>query len=152
MKGTFEILANGMLIPANDETREFIRKKKLGTGISGEFKQIRNYNFLRKYMALMNIGYDAFEPEIAEYKGQVVEKNFDRFRHDITIMAGYYTFTTDINGEVKAVAKSISFGSMEEEEFSVLYSKTIDVLLRKVLTEYTKDNLENVVDQVIGFT
>ena len=152
MKGTFEILANGMLVPASDETREFIRKKKLGTGISGEFKQIRNYPFLKKYMALMNIGYDAFEPEIAEYKGQVVEKNFDRFRHDITIMAGYYTFTTDINGEVKAVAKSISFGNMSEEEFSALYSKTIDVLLRKVLTGYTKDDLENVVDQVIGFT
>ena len=151
MKGTFEILANGMLIPANDETREFIRKKKLGTGISGEFKQIRNYAFLKKYMALMNIAYDAFEPEIAEYKGQVVEKNFDRFRHDMTILAGYFTYTTDINGEVKAEAKSIAFGNMTEEEFGALYSKTLDVILRKVLTNYSKDDLENVVDQVIGF-
>ena len=140
-----------MLVPANDETREFIRKKKLGTGISGEFKQIRNYLFLKKYMALMNIGYDAFEPEIEEYKGQVVEKNFDRFRHDVTILAGYYTCTVDINGNVKYEAKSISFGSMEEEEFSVLYNKTIDALLRKILTEYTKDNLDDVVNQVIGF-
>ena len=43
MKGTFEILSNGCLMPADDETRMFLSKKKLGTGISGEFKQIRNY-------------------------------------------------------------------------------------------------------------
>lgn len=151
MKGTFEILANGLLIPANDETREFISKKKLGTGISGEFKQIRNYRFLKKYMALMNIGFDAFEPAIAEYNGHVIEKNFDRFRHDITILAGYYTFTTDINGDPKAIAKSISFGSMSEDEFSELYSKTIDVLLKKVLTNYTNDDIERVIEEVIRF-
>ena len=151
MKGTFEILSNGLLMPANDETRKFISKKKLGTGISGEFKQIRNYRFLKKYMALMNIGYDAFEPEIAEYKGQIVEKNFDRFRHDITILAGYFTFTSDINGDPKAIAKSISFGNMSEDEFSELYSKTIDVLLRKVLTNYSKDDLDHVVEQIVRF-
>ena len=151
MKGTFEILSNGLLMPADDETRKFISKKKLGTGISGEFKQIRNYRFLKKYMALMNIGYDAFEPEIAEYKGQIVEKNFDRFRHDITILAGYFTFTSDINGDPKAIAKSISFGNMSEDEFSELYSKTIDVLLRKVLTNYSKDDLDHVVEQIVRF-
>lgn len=151
MKGTFEILSNGLLMPANEETRRFLSKKKLGTGISGEFKQIRNYKFLKKYMALMNIGFDAFEPSIAEYKGHVIEKNFDRFRHDITILAGYYTFTTDINGDPKAVAMSISFSNMSEDEFGELYSKTIDVLLRKVLTNYSKDDLDNVVEQIVRF-
>jgi len=151
MKGTFEILSNGLLMPANDETREFISKKKLGAGISGEFKQVRNYNFLKKYMALMNIGFDAFEPSAAEYNGHPVEKNFDRFRHDITILAGYFTFTADINGDPKAIAKSISFGNMTEEEFGELYSKTIDVLLRKVLTNYSKDDLDSVVEQIVRF-
>ena len=152
MKGCFEVLPNGLLRAANEETLEFLSKKKLGAGVSGEFKQIRNYRFLKKYMALMNIGYDAFDPEIVEHKGHVVAKNFDRFRKDITILAGYFTYTSDINGNVKAAAKSISFGKMEEEDFNKLYSKTIDVLLAKVLGNYTKDDLERVVEQVLNFT
>lgn len=152
MKCTFEVLPNGLLRAADDETRAFLSKKKLGVGISGEFKQIRNYRFLKKYMALMNIGFDAFEPMIVEYKGEAVAKNFDRFRHDITILAGYYTFTTDIKGQVKAEAKSIKFGSMSEDEFSELYNKTIDVLLAKVLKNYTKNDLEHVIEQVLNFT
>jgi hypothetical protein len=86
------------------------------------------------------------------HKGIQIQKNFERFRHDITILAGYYDFTLDINGNTKAIAKSISFASMSQDEFEKLYSKTIDVLLARVFNKtYTEEELRQVVDKIIGY-
>ena len=40
---------------------------------------------------------------------------------------------------------------MTEDEFSNLYSKTISVILDKVLTSYTEDDLNQVVDDILSF-
>lgn len=151
MNGYFRKQPNGCLCPDDEQTVEYVKKLKVGAPISAEVKQPRNYEFHKKYFALLALGFDYFEPEANEYKGHPVEKNFERFRHDIAILAGYYTFVTDIKGEVKAQAKSISFGSMSQEEFESLYSKTIDVLLKYVLRNYSEEELRIAVDQIVGF-
>ena len=53
---------------------------------------------------------------------------------------------------MRVKAKSISFGSMSEEEFHDLFSKVIDVGLAKILPEYSRSNLEEVINQILGFT
>lgn len=140
-----------MLMPDDKESDEYFHKIKDGTVLSCEIKKVRNYKFHKKWFALLNLGFEYFEPVNNQYKGHDVEKNFDRFRHDITILAGYYTFVYDVQGNPKALAKSISFGSMNQEEFEQLYSKTIDVLLKKVMTRYTKEELDNAINEIIGF-
>jgi len=150
MKLYLKRMQGGILVPDNDESAEYIGKLKLGEVISAEGKKPRNYKFLKKYMALMQLGFDAFEPS-QEYKGQSVEKNFDRFRKDITILSGYYHLVPSVKGEPRAEADSISFGNMDEDTFAGLYNKTIDTLIRYVLKNYTHDDVNNVVNELMGF-
>ena len=124
---------------------------KQGEIVSAEIKRPRNYRFHKKYFALLNYAFGVWEPGCLEYKGKPVGKSFDRFREDITILAGYYTLTENIKGEVRAEADSISFGKMEDDEFASLYSKTIDVLLKHIFKNYTREDVDKVVDNIIGF-
>ncbi len=84
--------------------------------------------FLRKFMALMRLGYDNWEPALEETKWGIPQKSFTRFRKDITVMAGYYELTVDINGEPKVEAKSIAFESMDEHEFSEVHEAALGVI------------------------
>lgn len=143
--------ANGMLVPIDPQAQEFIAKLKLGAGVTASVKKHRNPRFHRKFFALLNVAFDAWEPGIKEHKGMPVQKNFDRFRKDITISAGFYDVVVNLKGEVRAEAKSINFSSMEDDEFADLYSAVINVILAKILTNYSRDDLDNVVNQVLGF-
>lgn len=144
--------ATGVMIPATTQDADFLSKIKTGQVIRAEFKRMRNYRFHKKFFALLNIGFDAWEPPEQEYKGLPVQKNFDRFRKDCVIAAGYFDPVSDINGNVKAEAHSISFSKMTEDEFEKLYSSVVDVLLQRVLRNYTHEDLDRVVEQIIGMT
>ncbi|MCK5127679.1 MAG: DUF1367 family protein [candidate division Zixibacteria bacterium] len=144
----------GFLIPVDDESQEFVLNLKAGQVIHADFKKERNYKFHRKWWALVKYAFDHWdvvEFQTPKWEGLTPEKSLDRFRKDLTILAGYYEATHRLNGEVRIEAKSISFGKMNAEEFEELYSNTIDVVLKHVLKNYDKDELERVVEQVLGF-
>ncbi|NCP63170.1 MAG: DUF1367 family protein [Paraglaciecola sp.] len=115
-----------------------------------KFVRPRNYERHKKYFALLNIAFDAFEPNTM-HKGVLVDKNFERFRKDVIVQAGHYDVVVNINGELRLEAKSIRFSKMSEEEFNDLYNKSVNVILQKVLTTYTKADLDHIVEQVIRF-
>lgn len=140
------------LVPHDEGAAEFIKKMKLGALCHADFKKMRNYEFHKKYFALINFAYEQWEPREVRYKGVVIHKNLDRFRKDMTIMAGFAEPTFTINGDVRFEPKSISFASMDEIEFDKLYSKTIDVVLAKILTNYTRDDLDDIVQKLLQFT
>lgn len=115
----------------------------------------RNGKFHRKFMALITVGFDAWEPKRKHksYKGKPIEKDFDQFREDITILAGFYEQTFNFKGEMKLRAKSVSFANMQDDEFETLYEAVVTVLLREVCKTYAgREELDAVVDRVIGFT
>ncbi|MPW31936.1 DUF1367 family protein [Agarivorans sp. B2Z047] len=141
----------GALFPATEGDREKLNIIGLGKVVTASLTQKRNYAFHKKFFAMLNIGFDAFEPLEGRYKGLPVQKNFTRFRKDVIIAAGYYEMVANINGKVRAEAKSISFGSMNEEEFQQLYGACCNVLLQKVLASYTREDLDRVVEQLIRF-
>ena len=64
------------------------------------------------------------------YENQERYSNSDRLRKDLIIEAGFYDEWTDLQGVVQREAKSISFGSMKEDEFQDLYSRVIDVIVQ----------------------
>ena len=51
------------LVPHTEHDKEIFDKWKLGGVISGEFKQVRNPRFHRKFFALLNLAFDYWEPE-----------------------------------------------------------------------------------------
>jgi hypothetical protein len=120
------------------------------------YKQPRNPAFhRRKFFALLNIGFEAWEPERGrkrlKYKGQAIAKNFEAFREDITILAGFYEVTFDLKGRMSLKAKSIAFHNMEEDEFSRVYEAVVKVVLEQVLTNYKRDDLDRVVEEIQRF-
>lgn len=125
-----------------------------GELIDVEMKLSRNPKFHRKFFALLNLGFEAWEPDarFKAYKGDPILKNFDRFREDVTILAGFYEQTFTLDGSMTLRAKSISFANMDDAEFEKVYSAVADVLLQKVLRNYAdREELDKVVEQILGF-
>lgn len=53
----------GILIPATPETSEILQSKiKLGDILVAEFKRVRNPAFHRRFFALLNLGFEYWEP------------------------------------------------------------------------------------------
>jgi len=151
MKAYFTKVQTG-LIPTDDESVSWYDKIKPGEVVSGEFHKVRNYRFLKKYFALLKIGFDNWTPGLINSKYGIPEKNFKRFRADLTILAGYYETTIRLDGSVRVEPKSISFAGMEEEEFSELYSKTIDVLIKHVYNaSMTPEEIDETVNKYLQF-
>lgn len=140
-------------VPADEPSRAVHSKQKLGAVISADFKQARNYQFHKKLFALLNLAFDYWDISELEYKGEKVTKNFDRFRKDVTIIAGFYEPTYNIRNEVRLEAKSISFASMSQDDFDALYNAVLNVLLERVLKAkgFTRETVDELVDQLMSF-
>jgi hypothetical protein len=140
-------------IPADPTTAAIHAKQKLGAVNSAEFKQIRNARFHRKYFALLNLAFDYWDVDDREYKGQPIAKNFERFRSDVQILAGYGEPVWNIRGELRMESKSIAFGKMEQEEFDALYTAVVNVLLGRVLAAkgFTRETIDELVTQITEF-
>ncbi|WP_142298480.1 DUF1367 family protein, partial [Klebsiella pneumoniae] len=54
--------AGDVLIPASPDAREFVKKIRLGAVLYSDFKQARNPAFHRKFFALLNLGFDYWQP------------------------------------------------------------------------------------------
>lgn len=143
--------AGGALVPADPQAQEYIAKLKLGAAVKAKVTRQNNPAFHRKMMALINFGFEHWEPGVLTYKGVPVSKHFNQFRKEVTIMAGYYEAVTNFKGEVRLIAKSLAFGSMDQDEREAVYSAIINVLLAKVLKHYTRDKLDEVVERLLRF-
>ncbi|HAT3707124.1 TPA: DUF1367 family protein [Citrobacter freundii] len=54
---------SGILIPATPETSDVLQSKiKLGAVLVAEFRQVRNPAFHRRFFALLNLGFEYWEP------------------------------------------------------------------------------------------
>lgn len=55
--------SSGILIPATPETSDLLQSKiKLGSVLVAEFRQVRNPAFHRRFFALLNLGFEYWEP------------------------------------------------------------------------------------------
>lgn len=55
--------SSGILIPATPETSDVLQSKiKLGAVLVAEFRQVRNPAFHRRFFALLNLGFEYWEP------------------------------------------------------------------------------------------
>jgi hypothetical protein len=144
--------AGQALVPYDEAAATFIQKMKLGELAHADYKRVRNYKFHKKYFKLIEFAFDQWEPqEGLTYQGQVVAKNKERFRKDVAILAGFFETTVNLKGQVRLEAKSISFSQMDEIEFEALYSKTIDVVLQRILTKYTRADIDAVIEELLRF-
>lgn len=146
------------LMPAHQQDLDAITKLPVGQPLRVKVTKMRNVQFHRKIMALINLLYEKWEPNIEDMpkflqdRGIVPEKNWDRFRKDLIIRAGFFNAVFRLNGDVRVEAKSMSFGSMSEDDAEKLFDKILDVGLKQIYLGYTGDELREVVDQIMEFS
>ncbi|NOR68524.1 MAG: DUF1367 family protein [Methylomarinum sp.] len=129
------------LVAIDDLGVELLRKIKRGDVIEVSVVRKRNYQFHKKLFSLLNYAFENWEHEEVFYKGALVEDNFDVFRENVLIMAGYGYPIVNLKGEVRYIAKSISFASMTQDVFDELYSAVINSILRNVLNNHSEQDL-----------
>jgi len=147
--------AGGALVPVGDEEAEKLKRFKAGDIARLDITKVRNPVFHRKFMLLVKFAYDIWceTAPRRQYKGLDIHPNFTRFRKDLTILCGYFDATFNVRGETRLEAKSISFASMEQDEFEGLYSKAIDVILERILNrpDLTPEKVRAHVDTLMRF-
>ena len=158
MSGTELVLVKtpgGALAPVDEESRALVDRIKTGQGVRASIKRARNLQFHRKAFALFKLAFDSWEPKTPQsYKGEAVSKDFDRFRKDMTILAGFYRAVYNARGEVRLEAESLSFASMDEGRFEKVFRAVLTVVWNRVLRNLgyeTEGDVERVIEELMRF-
>lgn len=147
------IKRNGLLMPASELDEEMLNNMQEGCMYKAKISKTRNQHFHRKYFAMLDVLYTFFDPQITPLNnGMVPKKNRERFRKDLIIATGNYELVVNIKNDVRAEAKSISFASMDEVEFSALYNKTINYGIQHIAVGKNRAEIDEWVDQIMSFT
>lgn len=147
----------GGFAPADEESEQAIAKYGAGEIVSCIVHRARNYRFFRKWWSMIGFAYGIwthrFDGQGVMYHGMPVLPSKNRFRKDVTILAGFYEPTYRFDGSMRLEAQSISFESMSEETFEQLYDKSIDVIIQKVIPDarLSNEQLRQAVNEVAGY-
>lgn len=137
-------VAGGGLYPASDIESEKMKRFKNNELYTVDLKTTKNPSFHRKVFSFFNF---CFEHWLSGKEYMSTPEQFDNFRKDMTITAGYYNEYYNIDGSVKVEAKSLAYAKMEQSEFEEVYSAIINVALRKIF----KTTDENTYNQLLSF-
>lgn len=109
------------LIPMYPSDYDEKKKLKIGETYKAVITRPRNYEFHKKFFALVNLG----------FTNTSLEMPFDSYRKYLIMKAGFFKAYTTPRGTYLE-ADSISFASMTEESFEDLYSRVIDVVIKDI--------------------
>ena len=128
--------------PAYSEDKKLFSKLSEGEQLVASKKESRNIGFHRKYFALINLVHYHLPEHIADRLTTI-----DLLRHEISILIGNTDIYIDQNGEALTHVKSISFSSMSQAKFEVIYSDTLKVISKYYLGTWTLEQIENEIEQ-----
>lgn len=143
----------GALIPMGEEEAERLKAIKSWAVVRCKISTMRNGPFFRKWFGLVTMAFNLASERMQpmEHRGRQVLPNFDRFRKDVTVLAGYFDPVYGFDGTLRLEARSLRWDQMEEDEFTRLYSDTINVILQKVLPGLDRDQLEHAVRMTLTY-
>ena len=126
------------LVPLGDDDYEEKKKLKLGQTYSVEVKVARNVDFHRKYFALISYAWEFLnEQETERFRTK------ENFRKYVEVAAGHcdVIFHPRLQEYVE-IPKSISFGKMDNAEFSDLYKRVKDIIFSIIGNRVSQDQFE----------
>ena len=125
-------MAGGMLIPLNDEQAEALNKFKTGEQYQVEIKQVRNPAFHRKVFAFFKFCFDHWSADKTEWQYFDERKQFDTFRKNLTVLAGFREVSYTIDGRMRVDAQSLAYGNMTQDEFEQCYNSSINAAMSSI--------------------
>lgn len=129
MKINFKKQPGGSLVPAYDMDADRMQRFKTGEIYEVEIKLPRKPSFHRKVFTFFAFCFQYWKSdrEFMDEAGQ-----FDVFRKNLTVLAGYYDTYYTLKDEVRVEAKSLSYASMSQDEFEAVYSALIGAAMRHI--------------------
>jgi mannose/fructose/N-acetylgalactosamine-specific phosphotransferase system component IIB len=131
----FAIKTSSGFIPEHDSDYEKAKKIKKGESVKISVTRPRNYEFHKKFFALVRL---------VHHNQDIIEEE-DDLRLYMIMKAGYVKKIETKDG-LMYLPKSISFAKMDEIEFQDLYNKVIDVAIKILGTDR-----KSLLDEVINF-
>lgn len=117
-------------VPYGDDNYDKKKRLKIGEVYNVDVKLYRNYEFHKKYFALINLAWEYMTEEQCKFFNNSV----DSFRKTMEIAAGWFEPIYNVaKQEWLQAPKSIAFDKMSEEEFEQLYERVKDVLFQMPL-------------------
>jgi hypothetical protein len=129
-------------VPMPEDYDDFNNLKN-GTIYNVKLTTVRNPVFLRKFFKMITIAYE---------NRQIMEDaSFNVFRKELIKRAGYYDEYIDLKGNKVYDSQSIAFENLDEEEFKILFSKVLDIIIKYVLIGLKGDELETHLTRMMSF-
>lgn len=132
------IVTENGLFPKYDSDREEFRSLKRNTDVLVEVGQKRNYEFHKKFFALLKLTYDNF-PEWLEDSLNV--HSVEDLRTRLKVDLGLYEVSHYGNQSV-IIPKSIAFDKMDETEFEKFYRSSVNHILKNYLKGVNNEQIE----------
>lgn len=131
-------------VAAHDSDYELMKRFKDGEVVKLRATKPRNYEFLKKYWALVKITYDNLpEPLMEKWNINSIEAMHKRFKYDL----GYFTSTIGDKKERILEYISISFAAMEECDFQNFYNECVRLICRKYIRGLERHDLEEMIER-----
>lgn len=152
---TLRVLPGRTFQLAYDDEANLLPKVAIGECIQARLYVRRNLAFHKKWFALVKYAFDVWTEHAPPMTmlGHRAQPNFDVFRKNLTVLAGFYEPVYQLDGTLRLEAKSIAWNRMEEPEFAQLYDKTIDAIIDNVagMQGMTVQQVKEVVDETLRF-
>ena len=143
----FQKTAGGILLPADDETADYLTSIKTGTFFKSKLTKTRNYKFHKKVFQFFNFCFDHWAADIRyEFMDEPAQKN--AFRKQLTILSGYRNEVVNLRTKtVGYEAKSLAFDAMGEDEFRQCYT----ALTQAAMANIFQGSDTHIYNKLVGF-
>lgn len=132
------------LVPLYDDDLDEKKKLRLGETYAAKISVVRNLAFHNKYMKLVSVAWQY----LTEKQQAFFNNNPYGFRKSIEIASGFYEpyYSLERKEWVQA-PKSVSFGSMSQDEFTELYDRVFDTLMQTAFKDMDRNEFERVLSR-----
>lgn len=141
-------LPGGTFVPAVDMESEALQKFRNGEQYEVEIRLTRNPQFHRKVFAFFNFCFQHWSADKTEWEHFDERMQFDTFRKNLMVLAGYKNISYTIDGRMRVEAQSLSYGNMDQAEFEACYQALISAAIKHIFANTTD---ENVLNQLYAF-
>lgn len=140
--------AGGTFVPADEMYLPSLQHFQNGEVYEVEIKRHRNPSFHRKVFAFLKFCFDHWTAQNTEWEFQDELKQFDTFRKNLTVLAGFKEVTYTIDGRLRVEPQSLSFGNMDQDEFESCYNALINAAMKHV---FNGTNDPEILDKLVSF-
>jgi hypothetical protein len=125
------------LVPMYDSDLEEKKRLRVGETVLCNVKKARNYDFHKKFFALVRLTLDNMPEQLAERLGIYDEEDM---LAALKLELGLFTTAWYQHTQVVRLS-SISFSNMDETEFQVFYNRCLNIIETRYLRGVTREDL-----------